>query len=98
MGPKVELGTIFLIRHSFGLVMVAKPKRWRGGRVVECTGLENQHTFTGIGGSNPPPSANLLDVSFPSQHPNVNLLVPNFRKFFEKWAVMNLRAVATVLK
>ena len=40
--------------------MAAKPKRWRGGRVVECTGLENQHTFTGIGGSNPPPSANQL--------------------------------------
>ena len=58
MRPKVELGTIYLICHSFGLVIAAKPERWRGGRVVECTGLENQHTFTGIGGSNPPPSAN----------------------------------------
>ena len=29
----------------------------RGGRVAECTGLENQRTFTRTGGSNPPLSA-----------------------------------------
>ena len=36
---------------------VVKLTDWRGGRVVECTGLENRHTFTGIGSSNLPPSA-----------------------------------------
>jgi hypothetical protein len=30
---------------------------WRGGRVVECTGLENQHTCKRIEGSNPSLSA-----------------------------------------
>ncbi len=30
---------------------------WRGGRAVECTGLENQRALTGTGGSNPSPSA-----------------------------------------
>ena len=29
----------------------------RVGRAVECTGLENQRTRKGIGGSNPSPSA-----------------------------------------
>ena len=33
---------------------------WRGGRVVECTGLENQQGFTPFGGSNPPLSARFL--------------------------------------
>ena len=31
---------------------------WRGGRVVECTGLENRRPFTRTVGSNPTPSAN----------------------------------------
>jgi hypothetical protein len=31
--------------------------RWRGGRVVECAGLENRYGLTPIGGSNPPLSA-----------------------------------------
>ena len=35
-------------------------KRWRGGRAVDCTGLENRQTFTGLGGSNPSLSANYL--------------------------------------
>ena len=30
---------------------------WRGGRVVECGGLENRYTRKGIGGSNPSLSA-----------------------------------------
>ena len=29
----------------------------RGGRAVECGGLENRYTFTGIEGSNPSLSA-----------------------------------------
>jgi hypothetical protein len=29
----------------------------KGGRAVECTGLENQRTVTGSVGSNPTPSA-----------------------------------------
>ena len=29
----------------------------RGGRVVECGGLENRYACKGIGGSNPSPSA-----------------------------------------
>jgi hypothetical protein len=37
----------------------------RGGRAVECTGLENRQGFAPLGGSNPPLSAirlRLLDV------------------------------------
>ena len=30
---------------------------WRGGRVVECTGLENRQAFAGFEGSNPSLSA-----------------------------------------
>jgi hypothetical protein len=26
---------------------------WRGGRAVECSGLENRRTFAGLVGSNP---------------------------------------------
>ncbi len=37
---------------------------WRGGRAVEGTGLENQHTLTGIGGSNPPLSANCCNFDY----------------------------------
>ena len=36
--------------------MIIKCK-WRDGRAVERAGFENQYTFTGIGGSNPPLSA-----------------------------------------
>ncbi len=36
----------------------------RGGRVVERTALEMRHTCKGIGGSNPPLSANLQPVNF----------------------------------
>jgi hypothetical protein len=33
-------------------------QRWRGGRVVECGGLENRYVGNpGVGGSNPPLSA-----------------------------------------
>ncbi len=32
-------------------------REWRGGRAVECTGLENRRPFTGIVGSNPTLSA-----------------------------------------
>src|SRR5215211_3430064 len=35
-------------------------QRWRGGRVVECGGLENRYVGNpGVGGSNPPLSARL---------------------------------------
>src|ERR1700746_1060213 len=34
---------------------------WRGGRAVDCTGLENRSTCKGIGGSNPPLSATFAD-------------------------------------
>ena len=39
---------------------------WRGGRVVECTGLENQQGFTPFGGSNPPPLRQLVRTSIVS--------------------------------
>ena len=39
-----------------------KESNWKIGRVVECTGLENQHTFIGIEGSNPSSSAILWRV------------------------------------
>ena len=42
---------------------------WRGGRVVECTGLENQQGFTPFGGSNPPLSAMRL-TNFTDQKTN----------------------------
>ena len=32
-------------------------RRWRDGRAVECTGLENQQGVTAFQGSNPCPSA-----------------------------------------
>jgi hypothetical protein len=38
-----------------------------GGRAVDCTALEMRHTFTGIGGSNPSPSAKF-------SHKRLNLL------------------------
>ncbi len=38
----------------YGLVILTKR---RGGRVVECGGLENRYTACGIGGSNPSLSA-----------------------------------------
>ena len=38
----------------------------RGGRVVDCGGLENRWAFTGLGGSNPPSSAITLGVNVPS--------------------------------
>ena len=44
---------IWMKLSSFGL----SHGIWRGGRVVECTGLENQQGFTPFGGSNPPLSA-----------------------------------------
>lgn len=31
---------------------------WKGGRVVDCTGLENRQALTSLVGSNPTPSAN----------------------------------------
>src|SRR6266704_1616259 len=34
-----------------------------GGRAVQCTGLENRQTFTGLVGSNPTPSARYLDLT-----------------------------------
>ena len=34
-----------------------KQYNWRGGRAVECVGLENRYTRKGTGGSNPPLSA-----------------------------------------
>ena len=37
----------------------------RGGRVVECTGLENRHAFAGIVGSNPTLSANYNSSAHP---------------------------------
>ena len=38
------------------------PSIWRGGRAVECTGLENRRSFTGTVGSNPTLSAKLCSV------------------------------------
>ena len=37
---------------------------WRGGRVVDCGGLENRYPGNGIGGSNPSPSAKKLVNDF----------------------------------
>ena len=42
-------------QRSFGAASDPLPEGWQS--LVECTGLENQHTFTGIVGSNPTPSA-----------------------------------------
>ena len=38
-------------------------RRWRDGRAVECTGLENQQGVTAFQGSNPCPSAIQLSHS-----------------------------------
>ena len=37
-------------------------RNWRGGRVVECAGLENQYTYMGIEGSNPSLSASFKNL------------------------------------
>ena len=51
-------GNIKYFNNFLVLIFIrAETKRWRGGRVVECTGLENRHTLAGIGSSNLPPSA-----------------------------------------
>ena len=41
--------------HVSSRTLIAR--HWRGGRVVECTGLENQRSFIGPVGSNPTLSA-----------------------------------------
>jgi hypothetical protein len=57
--PAVQFGISLLKNaHEFDR---AKGMR-RGGRVVECGGLENRYTGNRIGGSNPPFSANLFDT------------------------------------
>ena len=40
-------------------VLVFNKHSWRGGRVVECTGLENRNIRNGIEGSNPSPSTQI---------------------------------------
>ena len=42
------------LRLPRGIVILSK-EGWQS--LVECTGLENRHTLTGIVGSNPTPSA-----------------------------------------
>jgi hypothetical protein len=41
-------GVEFCDNHRNRLIV----KKWRGGRAVECTGLENRHPLTGIASSN----------------------------------------------
>jgi hypothetical protein len=49
----------------FCVVITEKPPRPRRvGRAVDGTGLENRHTLTGIGGSNPSLSA--IHIQLPS--------------------------------
>ena len=57
--------------HGFSLIIAASAgrgyrrlRRRRGGRVVECGGLENRWAFTRPGGSNPSPSA--INLKFKS--------------------------------
>jgi hypothetical protein len=43
---------------------------WRGGRVVECGGLENRYVGNpGVGGSNPPLSAPRASPHAPASSP-----------------------------
>src|SRR5438045_6992744 len=54
------------LSHSYLLKLFTRSiEPRRDGRVVEGTCLESRHTFTGIGGSNPPLSARKLRVSIP---------------------------------
>ena len=46
--------TIFAVRSKD---LAATSGTWRGGRAVECGGLENRFTCKGNGGSNPSLSA-----------------------------------------
>ena len=46
-------------KHDSSTFKKAGMRAGRGGRVVECTGLENQQGFTPFGGSNPPLSATM---------------------------------------
>ena len=46
-----------------------KTCRRRGGRVVECAGLENRYGRKTIGGSNPPLSAILCILETPNKYP-----------------------------
>ena len=47
----------WLKRNFAELSQLRNTDKRRGGRVVECTGLENRHAFAGIVGSNPTLSA-----------------------------------------
>ena len=38
--------------------------KWKGGRVVECSGFENQRGFTVTGGSNPSLSEKIFSSLF----------------------------------
>ena len=43
--------------HSYRYVWLLNLCKWRGGRAVDCGGLENHWGVTAPGGSNPSPSA-----------------------------------------
>jgi hypothetical protein len=54
MGKKTKIRPL----HQPQLGVSVLPQRWRGGRVVEGTGLENRRGGDVSVGSNPTPSAN----------------------------------------
>ncbi len=49
--------TLRVAKVVFSVYDVATEDHWRGGRVVECTGLENRKAGNGLGSSNLPLSA-----------------------------------------
>ncbi len=55
--PTLSAETGSRARHVRLSLILAMPTTRRGGRAVECTGLENQRALAGTVGSNPTPSA-----------------------------------------
>ncbi len=53
-----DLTTKWLKKKAKFTIRRVRLKKWRGGRAVECTGLENRQTFAGFVSSNLTLSAN----------------------------------------
>ena len=60
-------------------------RAWMGGRVVEGTGLENRQGFTPLVGSNPTPSATILDylIVYSGFFIHTSALFPQMTPHFE---------------
>jgi hypothetical protein len=63
--PPANFGSMHAAARPVGHDRAMQPFR-RGGRAVDCTGLENRQPFTGLGSSNLPLSANPSTMEKPA--------------------------------